>query len=68
VISIHSAKGLDFELVYLVGLDHIHPRDLRRNYLVSTVYVALTRAKYRLIIPYIEESELITRMKRCLET
>ena len=68
LISIHSSKGLDFDRVYLVGVDHIHPTDETRHNLTSLVYVAMTRAKYRLVIPYVEESELIKRMKDCLPT
>jgi hypothetical protein len=65
LISIHSSKGLDFDLVYFVGLDHIHPTEETRQNLISLVYVAITRAKYRLVIPYVEETELIRRMKDC---
>jgi hypothetical protein len=67
VISIHSAKGLDFDLVYLLGMDRIRPSDVTREYLVSLVYVAMTRAKYRLVIPYVEETELILHMQACLK-
>jgi hypothetical protein len=66
LISIHSAKGLDFDLVYLVGLDHIHRTEKTRQNLVSLVYVAMTRAKVRLVIPYVEETDLIRRIKDCL--
>jgi superfamily I DNA/RNA helicase len=66
LISIHSSKGLDFDLVYLVGLDHIHPTEETRQTMVSLVYVAMTRAKYRLVIPYVQETELIRRIKDCL--
>jgi len=66
LISIHSSKGLDFDLVYLVGLDHIQATDETRSNLVSLVYVAMTRAKYRLVIPYVAETELIKRIKGCL--
>jgi ATP-dependent exoDNAse (exonuclease V) beta subunit len=65
LISIHSSKGLDFDLVYLVGLDHIHPTEETRQTMVSLVYVAMTRAKYRLVIPYVQETELINRIKSC---
>jgi ATP-dependent exoDNAse (exonuclease V) beta subunit len=34
--------------------------------MVSLVYVAMTRAKYRLVIPYVQETELIGRMKKCV--
>jgi hypothetical protein len=66
LISIHSSKGLDFDLVYLVGLDHIHRTEETRQNLVPLVYVAMTRAKCRLVIPYVEETELIRRIKDCL--
>jgi len=68
LISIHSSKGLDFDLVYLIGADHIHPTARNRDRLLSLLYVAMTRAKYRLVIPYVEETDLIRRMKDCLLT
>jgi hypothetical protein len=68
LISIHSSKGLDFDLVYLVGLDHIHPAEERRQNMVSLVYVAMTRAKVRLVIPYVEETDLIRRILDCRRT
>ena len=66
LISIHSSKGLDFDLVYLIAIDHIHPTKATREALISLVYVAMTRARYRLVIPYVEETELISHMKQCL--
>ena len=66
LISIHSSKGLDFDLVYVIGIDHIHTTDATRGRLVPLIYVAMTRAKYRLVIPYVEETELIRRIKECL--
>ena len=68
LISIHSSKGLDFDLAYLIGTDHIHPTARNRDRLLSLLYVAMTRAKYRLVIPYVEETDLIRRMKDCLLT
>jgi hypothetical protein len=66
LISIHSAKGLDFDLVYLVGVDRFIPTDETRDRLVRLLYVAITRAKYRLVIPYVEETEVTARFKACL--
>jgi superfamily I DNA and RNA helicase len=66
LISIHSAKGLDFDLVYLMGVDQIIPTDETRDRLIRLLYVAITRAKYRLVIPYVEEAEVIIRLKACL--
>ncbi|NIM99397.1 MAG: AAA family ATPase [candidate division Zixibacteria bacterium] len=67
VISIHSSKGLDYDLVYLVGVDRHEVEDVNRDQLIKTVYVAMTRAKYRLVIPYVAENDLTTRMKQCLK-
>ena len=67
LISVHSSKGLDFDLVYLIGVDRIQPTELTRAYLTNLIYVAMTRAKYRLVIPYERETEFIKRMKRCLK-
>lgn len=68
LISIHSSKGLDFDLVYLIGIDHIRSTKATKEALVSLVYVAMTRAKYRLVIPYVEETALIKRMKAPLDS
>jgi len=66
VLSIHSAKGLDFDLVYLVGMDRMKPTEETRESALSLLYTAMTRAKYRLVIPYVEETELVRRMKGAL--
>jgi superfamily I DNA/RNA helicase len=66
LISVHSSKGLDFDLVYLIGVDRIQPTESMRAYLRNLIYVAMTRAKYRLVIPYARETEFIRRMKGCL--
>ena len=57
---------MDFDLVYLVGADRIIPREVTRDRLTRLIYVAITRAKYRLVIPYVEETELIAHLKTCL--
>jgi hypothetical protein len=66
LVSVHSAKGLDFDLVYLLGADHLTPTVETRDQLTRTLYVAMTRAKHRLVIPYVEETEFISQMKGCL--
>ena len=66
LISIHSAKGLDFDLIYLVGIDRIRPAENTKEALISLVYVAMTRAKYRLVVPYERETKIIKKMKECL--
>jgi superfamily I DNA/RNA helicase len=66
LISIHSSKGLDFALVYLLGVDRIIPTEEIHDRLIRLIYVAITRAKFRLVIPYVEETRFITRLKSCL--
>jgi hypothetical protein len=66
LISIHSSKGLDFELVYLVGMDRLRGLEKARSHIRLLTYVAMTRAKYRLVIPYVEETDMIRKMKSCL--
>lgn len=65
LISVHSAKGLDFDLVYLVGVDHIIPTDKTSMHLTRLIYVAITRARHRLVIPFVEKTEFIERMITC---
>lgn len=66
LISIHSSKGLDFDLVYLIGLDHIQPTAPLGKNMIALVYVAMSRAKQRLVIPYINNSEMIRKLTGCL--
>ena len=40
--------------------------DETRDRLTRLLYVAITRAKYRLVIPYTEETEFIDRFMACL--
>jgi len=67
LVSVHSAKGLDFDLVYLVGADRIRATDETRAQLTRLLYVAMTRARYRLVIPFVRETEFILRMKESLD-
>jgi hypothetical protein len=53
-------------LVYLVGADRVVPTDETRDRLIRLLYVAITRAKYRLVIPYVEETEFTARFMACL--
>jgi len=63
ITTIHSAKGLDFACVFLVGLDALEP-DGRwaQEQIDSLAYVGITRARYQLEIPYVTKSALIERL------
>ena len=57
-MTIHQAKGLEFEIVYLAGCnDKVFPsaRSMKEGYLAEEkrlFYVAMTRAKHTLYLTY----------------
>ncbi len=60
VSTIHSAKGLDYAVVFVVGLDLLEagsPWD--EDQIRSLTYVALTRARYYLFVPYVDQNGVI---------
>ncbi|MBN1546225.1 MAG: AAA family ATPase [Syntrophaceae bacterium] len=66
ISTIHSAKGMDFSCVFLLGLDYLEPKRWTDEQIHKLVYVALTRARYQLYIPFINETSLINRLHRCI--
>jgi superfamily I DNA/RNA helicase len=62
ISTIHSVKGLDYSTVILLGLDYLKPRGWSEDQLERLAYVAITRARYQLFIPYIEKSNLIQKL------
>ena len=62
ISTIHTVKGLDFVCVFLLGLDFLDPKRWSAEQIDSLVYVGITRARYRLFVPYIRENELILRL------
>jgi hypothetical protein len=64
ISTIHSVKGLDYSTVFLLALDFLEPRDWSEDQLDRLTYVAITRARYQLFIPYINQSALIKKLLR----
>ncbi|MEI6215579.1 MAG: 3'-5' exonuclease [Desulfuromonadales bacterium] len=63
ITTIHSAKGLDFACVFLIGLDAMEPGERwAQEQIDSLAYVGITRARYQLEIPYIKKNSLIERL------
>ncbi len=63
ISTIHSVKGFDYACVFLIGLDLLEPGERwSEEQLKSLAYVAITRARYQLYVPYIEESWLVKRL------
>ena len=63
ITTIHSAKGLDFACVFLLGLDAMESGERwAQEQIDSLAYVGITRARYQLEIPYVRKSGLIVRL------
>ncbi len=63
ISTIHSVKGFDYACVFLIGLDMLEPGEIwSEEQLVNLTYVAITRARYRLYIPYTAENLLVKRL------
>ena len=65
ISTIHSTKGFDYACVFLVGLDLLEEDGWSKEQITNMAYVAITRARYQLFIPYIRKNSLIKRLKRC---
>jgi superfamily I DNA and RNA helicase len=66
ISTIHSVKGMDYSVVFLLGLDFLEPREWSEGQLERLTYVAITRARYQLFIPYINQSLLIKKLQDVL--
>jgi len=66
ISTIHSAKGLDYSVVFLLGLDYLTPKGWIEDQIANLTYVGITRARYRLIIPYINQTPLIDKIQKAL--
>jgi hypothetical protein len=63
ISTVHSVKGLDFVCVFLVGFDFLEPSaHWSEEQTASLAYVAVTRARTRLYVPYVQEGWVIRRM------
>jgi DNA helicase-2/ATP-dependent DNA helicase PcrA len=69
LMTLHSAKGLEFDYVYLVGMEEEilpHKKTLRQDEDVSEerrlCYVGITRARKKLVMTYAKERELYGRL------
>ena len=66
ISTIYSAKGLDYACVFLVGLDFLAEEKMPLEQIKNLTYVGITRARYNLVIPYMDESPLITKLQKAL--
>ncbi|MCG3135465.1 MAG: hypothetical protein HMLKMBBP_03121 [Planctomycetes bacterium] len=59
VISVHSAKGLEWDLVYLLGIENLPWTGNEVKQSVSALQVAVTRACHRLIVVAGKDSPVV---------
>jgi len=67
LISVHSAKGLDFDLVYLLPQEQDPPPDEQRDAL-RRLYVGVTRARHRLVVPFVSGGTAVQWLEKALRT
>ena len=68
ISTIHSVKGFDYAAVFVLDLDLLQEGRWTEEQLERLTYVAVTRARFRLYIPYLDENTLIKRLKKAKET
>ena len=66
ISTIQSAKGLDYACVFLLGLDSPKVTEWTTEVAKNLTYVAVTRAREELAIPWLKKSQLIERIESSL--
>jgi hypothetical protein len=59
ISTIPSVHGLDYACVFLMGLDQLQWTEGSREKVRKLVYAGITRARHRLVIPYVRKTPLI---------
>jgi len=67
LITLHSAKGLEFPLVVIAGLDSMPWRDEPLEEEVRLLYVGMTRSTHELVLSTAGRSPIVERVKNSLE-
>ncbi|MFC7432024.1 MULTISPECIES: 3'-5' exonuclease [unclassified Agrococcus] len=65
ILTVHSAKGYEFDAVFLVGLEHLPPPDdaPETTREARTGFVGATRARDRLVITYSKSNPYLERVR-----
>ncbi|MDP1655892.1 MAG: 3'-5' exonuclease [Hylemonella sp.] len=67
LITLHSAKGLEFPLVFIAGLDTMPFMNEPMDEEVRLLYVGMTRATHELVLSAAGTSAMVQRVKNSLE-
>ena len=67
ISTIHSAKGFDYTCVFLIGLDFLESgSSWTQSQIDNLTYVAITRARYRLFIPFVNKTQVLKKLMSSL--
>ncbi len=67
LITLHSAKGLEFPLVFIAGLDSMPWKDEPLEEEVRLLYVGMTRSTHELVLTATGNSPIVQRVKNSIE-
>ena len=67
LLTLHSAKGLEFPCVFIAGLQAMPMRDESLDDALRLLYVAMTRATQQLVLSAHGESAVVTRVRQSLQ-
>lgn len=68
LITMHSAKGLEFPLVFIAGLDSMPWKDEPLEEEVRLLYVGMTRSTQELVLAATGNSPIVQRVKNSLDS
>ncbi len=66
LLTLHSAKGLEFPLVFVAGLQAMPMRDESLEDAVRLLYVGMTRATHQLVLSAHGRSPIVERVRNAL--
>jgi len=67
LITLHSAKGLEFPLVFIAALDSMPWKEEPLEEEVRLLYVGMTRSTHELVLTAASNSPIVQRVKNSLE-
>jgi len=67
ISTVHSVKGFDYVAVFVVGLDMLDKERWTEEQVKRLAYVAITRARFRIYVPYVNENVIVQDLLNCMK-